>query len=123
MNQFQSEILEVERAFAQRVKEQGLKVGFLAYAADEAVLSRNGKLIQGKAAIAAYFDQPPTSDEVQLAWVPDFVAVSALGDLAYTYGKYTLVVIDQTGQEKKSEGIFHTVWKRQPTGEWRYVWD
>jgi len=122
VEQFKSEILDTEKAFAQLVKEKGLKTGFLAYAADDAVLSRGGKLIKGKKAIEAYFDQQ-TIKNIRLEWVPDFVSVSASGDLGYTFGKFTFEAIDQNGQEIKSEGIFHTVWKREANGEWRYVWD
>ena len=122
MGKYNSEILDTEKAFAQLVKEKGLKTGFLAYAADEAVLSRGGKLIKGKKEIEEFFDKQTLKD-VRLEWVPDFVSVSASGDLGYTYGKYTLEAVDQTGQEIRSDGIFHTVWKRQPDGEWRYVWD
>jgi ketosteroid isomerase-like protein len=122
MERFKKEILDTEKAFAQLVKEEGLKAGFLAYAADEAVLSRGGQLIKGKKAIEAYFDRQTLKD-VRLEWAPDFVSVSASGDLGYTYGRFTLQAMDQAGQEIKSEGIFHTVWKREPNGEWRYVWD
>lgn len=122
MEKFKVEILEVEKAFAQRVKEQGIKSGFLAYAAEEAVLQRGGKLICGKKAIEAFFDQQRL-ENVWLDWQPEFVDVSAAGDLAYTYGQYALTSLDENGQETVSKGIFHTVWKRQPDGEWRYVWD
>ncbi len=122
MEQFKSEILAAETAFAQLVKEKGMKVGFLTYAAEEAVLQRGGKLFRGKKAIEAFFDQQ-TLTNIQLEWQPDFVDVSTSGDLAYTYGQYSLQAVDQSGQEVKSEGVFHTVWKRQASGEWRYVWD
>jgi len=122
MEEYKTEILDTEKAFAQLVKEKGLKTGFLAYAAEEAVLSRGGKLIKGKKEIEEYFEQQTLKD-VRLEWVPDFVSVSASGDLGYTYGKFKLEALDQAGQKIESDGIFHTVWKRQPDGEWRYVWD
>jgi ketosteroid isomerase-like protein len=122
MENVKSEILDAEKAFAQLVKEKGVKAGFLAYAAENAVLQRGGKLIQGRQAIQAFFDQQTLGD-VTLEWQPDFVDVSASGDLAYTYGRYSLQTVDENGQAVHTEGIFHTVWKRQPNGEWRYVWD
>lgn len=122
MEKIKSEILDAEKAFAQLVKEQGLKAGFLAYAAENAVIQRGGKLIHGKPAIAAFFDQQ-NLDNVTLEWQPDFVDVAASGDLAYTYGRYSLQSVDENGQTVESQGIFHTVWKRQPDGAWRYVWD
>ena len=59
----------------------------------------------------------------KLIWKPDFVDVSASGDLAYTYGAYTYSYKDSTGAIVEQGGIFHTVWKRQADGGWRFVWD
>lgn len=122
MEKYETEILETEKAFARLAKEQGLKIAFLAYASDQAVLNRNGKLIKGRKEIEEYFDQQ-TSKNVHLEWTPDFVSVAASGDLGYTYGKFTFEGTDEAGHALKSEGFFHTVWKRDPNGEWRYVWD
>ena len=122
MEKYKMEILETEHAFAQLAKDQGLKVAFLTYASDEAVLHRANKLIKGKQAIAEYFEQQ-TLQNVRLEWEPDFVSVAASGDLGYTYGKFNFEGIDEKGEEIKVEGIFHTVWKREANGEWRYVWD
>ena len=58
-----------------------------------------------------------------LVWKPDYVDVSESGDLAYTYGKYTFTSRDSTGRKVVSKGIFHTVWKRQEDGSWKFVWD
>jgi ketosteroid isomerase-like protein len=49
--------------------------------------------------------------------------VSACGDLGYTWGSYTFTATDSLGATHRSEGIFHTVWKRQPDGSWKFVWD
>ena len=122
LESYKTEIIETEIAFARLVREQGMKTGFLAYAADDAVLNRNNNLIKGKPAIEKYFDSL-TLEDVVLDWYPDFVRVSASGDLAYTYGRYTFEARDAAGKAIKDEGIFHTVWKRQPDGQWRFVWD
>lgn len=122
MEKFKIEIFETEASFAKLAKEKGLKIAFLTFASDNAVLSRNGKLIKGKKEIEEYFDKQ-TLKNVRLEWTPDFVNVAASGDLGYTYGKFTFEATDETGAEIKSEGIFHTVWKRDLNGDWRYVWD
>ena len=57
------------------------------------------------------------------SWKPDFVDVSSSGDLGYTYGQYTFIRLDSIGNETASQGIFHTVWKRQSDGNWRFVYD
>jgi ketosteroid isomerase-like protein len=43
--------------------------------------------------------------------------------MAYTYGKYTWRSKDTANQNASFSGIFHTVWKRQADGTWKYVWD
>ena len=58
-----------------------------------------------------------------LSWKPDFVDVSASGDLGYTYGHFTYSYTDSTGTIMESSGVFHTVWKRQADGSWLFVWD
>jgi ketosteroid isomerase-like protein len=122
VDKYENEILNTEKAFTQLAKEKGLKIAFSTYASEEAVLFRENKLIKGKRAIGDYFKKWPWRN-VQLAWTPDFVSVAASGDLGYTYGKYTFEGTDESGELKQFSGIFHTVWKREADGEWRYVWD
>ena len=124
IEKWKSEIIETERAFAEMAKTKGIPTAFLTYAADDAVLMRNNSLIRGKDAIKRSFgNQSPGDDKVELVWEPDFVDVSISGDLGYTYGKYTYSVTDSSGAIKLDSGIFHTVWKKQSSGEWRFVWD
>jgi ketosteroid isomerase-like protein len=117
-----NEILNTERGFAQLAKEKGLKVAFTTYAAEDAVLNRGNTLIKGKKAIDEYYTNQKLHN-VSLEWEPEFIEVAVSGDLGYTYGPYTFTATDTTGKEIKSNGIFHTVWKKQANGEWRYVWD
>ena len=115
-----AEIIRTEAAFAAMAAEDSITSAFYTYAADSAVISRGGKLIQGREAIRDYYLDnlvPGTA----LTWEPDFADVS--GDIGYTWGEYTISVPDSTGKQTISHGIFHTVWKRQPDGAWRFVWD
>jgi len=50
------EIIATEIAFAKMAREVGMKEAFLEFAADSAVLNRNGKILKGKQQIANYFD-------------------------------------------------------------------
>ena len=105
-------------------QKDGISTAFLFFAADEAVLFREQKLIVGKTAIKESFEKSKkNSIKVSLAWEPDFVDVSASGDLGYTYGKFVYTTVDSLGVDNSVEGVFHTVWKRQKHGEWRFVWD
>lgn len=85
---------------------------------------RDNRLIIGKDALVESLNENSrASANVSLEWKPDFVDVAASGDLGYTYGKYTYTSIDSAGNELVSKGVFHTVWKRQPNGSWKFVWD
>ncbi|MFC2028933.1 YybH family protein [Chloroflexota bacterium] len=121
-NQYEQEIVETEKAFARHAKEKGLKEAFLIFASDDAVLSRGEQLIKGREAIADHFDRSTMTD-VNLEWEPDFVDAAESGDLGYTYGKFKFEGTDQDGKVIRSKGVFHTVWKKNADGEWRYVWD
>jgi ketosteroid isomerase-like protein len=116
------EVRATETAFAAMAAEAGLKEAFLAYADENAVLNRGNKLYQGKEEIAAHFDAQ-TIEEVSLVWTPEFVEVSDDGTLAYTYGPFTFSGKSAEGEAIEGQGIFHTVWRRQPDGDWKYVYD
>ena len=122
--QWKQEILDTERDFAAMAASEGIPAAFVAYAADDAVLLRNNHLIIGKENLQKSFaGSPAKSSNVTLTWTPDFVDVSASGDLGYTYGKYIYTLIDSAGVAKRDTGVFHTVWKKQADGNWRFVWD
>ena len=123
LRDLRTEILQTEQAFMEMAGNKGIAVAFLHFAAPQAVLFRQNQLFEGKLAIAEFFEQNPFPDGAELRWLPDFVEVSAAGDLAYTYGKYVYSKPDENAAKRESEGIFHTIWKRQPDGEWRFVWD
>jgi ketosteroid isomerase-like protein len=122
-NDAKIEIANAESDFAKMTAEKGIAEAFWYYADSNATI-RRGKdsLIHGKDGIrnfyAAAFYKTAT-----VSWSPDFVDVSPDGRMGYTYGKYTWQSKDSTGKVNEARGIFHTVWKRQSDGSWKYVWD
>lgn len=120
--QWKSEIVKVEQDFNDMAQEKGLVEAFYNYAANDGVIRRNRKIIKGKVAIREWYKKDVRPNET-LTWKPTFVDVSSSGDLAYTYGEFIFTSIDSTGAKKVSKGIFHTVWKRQKDGSWKFVWD
>ena len=122
LDEAREEIIQTEKAFSAMSKEKGIKEAFLHFAAAEAVLNRADKIIRGKKAFAEYFDHSDLL-EVKLTWTPDFVDVSTSADMGYTYGQYQLTAKDKEGNSIDSKGIFHTVWKKQPEGQWKFVYD
>ena len=119
---YKQEVIDAENAFSKLAGKKGITTAFLEFADEHAVLMRGDQLIKGKEAIETYLNNNPITD-AKLEWTPDFVDVSVSGDLAYTYGYYTFSMVDSAGQKIEQSGIFHTVWKRQDDGTWRFVWD
>ena len=80
--------------------------------------------------LARWFPNPQPSPapestlrDVRLEWEPGFVDASAAGDMGYTYRPYQFSAVDTGGQEIRATGVFHTVWKKQADGEWKFVYD
>ena len=124
VEQWKKEILETEQAFSEMAGTEGIPQAFIKYAADNVVMNRSDSLIIGKDGLKQFYNRPTRSDlKIDLSWKPDFVDVSSSGDLGYTYGTYVYTVTDSLGTAQRSTGIFHTVWKKQADGQWRFVWD
>jgi ketosteroid isomerase-like protein len=126
VNKKQKAIEEIETAekdFQKMSAEKGIMQAFWFYADSNAVIKRdNDSLIHGKDAIRNYYSAPHYA-QASATWAPDFTDASEQGDMGYTYGKYTWQSKDSTGKMNEYKGIFHTVWKRQADGSWKYVWD
>ena len=120
--QYTDEIIAVEKAFNDMAQDSGLTKAFAAFAAEDAVIKRGGKHIKGREAISKWYQNNSDPNET-LIWKPDHVEVSASGDLASTYGGFVLTYLDSTGTKKERNGFFHTVWKRQADGTWKFIWD
>lgn len=117
------EIADAEKAFETMAKEKGIAEAFAYYADSNAVIRRkNDTLITGKEGIRKFYSDD-SYKAASVTWSPDFIDVSEKGDMAYTYGKYLWQSKDSTGKPIEFKGVFHTVWKKQKDGSWRYVWD
>ncbi len=119
---FHLELIKVEKDFCERAQSEGIPNAFYYFAADSAVILRGNRLVKGKLAIKTFYESLPKTG-IKLEWEPDFEDVSVSGELGYTYGKYSYTSTDSLGHSVQSKGVFHTVWKRQRNGEWRFVWD
>ncbi len=123
INAVKTTIIQTEKDFETAVKESGIQQAFYDFADTNAVIKReDDRLIKGKEQIKAYY-QNPSYKQDSVTWKPDFVEVSNDGSMAYTYGKYVWKVLDTTGKVVEFNGVFHTVWKKQADGSWKYVWD
>lgn len=119
---WKSEIIQAEKDFNDMAQDKGLEEAFHYFAAEDGVIKRGRKVVNGKKAIREWYQNDVRPNET-LTWKPSYVDVSSSGDMAYTYGDFIFTSIDSTGTKKQNTGIFHTVWKRQEDGTWKFVWD
>ena len=111
-----------EKAFAAATAELGVRDGFLAFFADDAVQIQRGDanvtLVKAKDALSALpLPQLPVPN--QLLWEPFTGQISNDGSLGWLTGAY--VRFNQAQQTVVGQGAYFSVWKRQPNGTWR-VW-
>jgi len=103
--------------------EKGIAEAFSYYADSSAVIRRrNDSLIKGREAIRNFYSDGYFKTAT-LKWSPDFIDVAEKGDMGYTFGKFTRLSKDSSGRVSEITGTFHTVWKKQKDGSWKYVWD
>lgn len=122
-DKLKADIMQTEKSFEKMAAEKSISEAFYFYADSNAVIKReNDTLVIGKENIRQYYSNMDKKD-VTVSWTPDFIDVSSSGDLAYTYGKYTWKINNGNGDTSVFNGVFHTVWKRQVDGSWKYVWD
>lgn len=110
------EVIDADLAFSDLSASQGMNHAFLTYAHDSAVILRkNRRPIMGTPELLTLFSQPDSS--FTLTWKPSYASMAQSGELAYTYGIYTL-----TARQDTSYGTYVTIWKKTTQG-WRWVLD
>lgn len=114
-------MVATERAFAAATAEVGVRDGFLAFFADDAVRvvgSPEAAVVPARAALEAQALQKlPIAN--QLIWEPFTGHVSSDGTLGWLTGGY--VQLNQAQRDVVAQGAYFSVWKRQANGTWR-VW-
>jgi ketosteroid isomerase-like protein len=102
------EVIAAERAFAEETRLNGFKQGFLAFVAPDGFIFQQGPT-PARPGLEALPDEPPPGPP--LFWWPQFAGAALSGDLGFTSGGASIPV------------RYFTVWQRQPSGEWRWVYD
>ncbi|MGH7023014.1 MAG: YybH family protein [Caulobacteraceae bacterium] len=96
-----------------------------AHYAPQAVVMIPGQApVTGLEAIRAMAQKSMDDPAFNLAFSSDKVDVAASGDLAASRGTFTLTATDPaTKTSTTTTGAFVTVYKPQPDGSWKAVWD
>ena len=107
-----------DSAFSGVSESQGPKEAFVRYAVEDVTFLPSGAPpIIGRDALAASFDDWPAG--AKLTWQPAGGGIAQSGDLAYTWGMYTMTL----PEGDPHQGKYLTVWRRQADGSWRLVAD
>jgi ketosteroid isomerase-like protein len=107
-----------ELAFAKRSVEQGMRAAFIEYFADDGI---NFAPDPGNTR-ARYRARPEAIEPFILDWHPAIAAVARAGDLGFTTGPYAITGRAPAVREP-AQGMFFSVWRRQPDGNWRVIVD
>jgi len=109
-------LVTAENAFAKSVQTHGVKEGFLAYLAPDAILFRPGPV-----AGVEWMKTRPASTG-WLGWNPIFADASRSSDLGYTTGPWTYRPQGAKDQVK-AWGEYVTLWRKQSDGTWKVAFD
>lgn len=123
IDSLKQEIINAEHAFCKTAQEKGIAEAFYLFADSNAIVkTQNDSIIHGPEDIRTAYANSQYSG-ASMTWEPDYVDVSNDGTLGWTYGHFESVLTDSTGREERFSGLYHTVWRKQKDGSWKYVWD
>lgn len=108
-------LVEAERSFAHASVSKGMRVAFLDYLADDAIVFRP-QPVSGK----KWYRSRPQLPAI-LAWEPEFADVSTSNDLGYTTGPWALR--PDSIAEAGAFGHYVSVWRRGADREWEVAID
>jgi ketosteroid isomerase-like protein len=113
-------LVESERMFAKTSVERGARPSFMMFFADDAIVFRPHPVKYKEAMKNVPAPQNPL--EATLNWEPIYADVSLSGELGYTTGPSEW--IDHSASKRPPyHGFYFSFWKKQPSGEWKVVFD
>ena len=110
-----NQVRERERAFAKTMADRD-HAAFVSFLADDTVFVSDPAALRGKPAVAAGWKRFYDGAQAPFSWDPERVEVLDSGALAFSSGP----VRDPQG---KRVGTFNSVWRREPGGAWKIVFD
>lgn len=109
------QVRKAETQFAKAMADRD-HAAFAAHVAEDAVFFGSASVQRGKAAVVAAWRPLFEGKQPPFSWAPEQVEVLASGGLAHSSGP----VRDPAG---KQIGTFSSIWRREPNGGWRVVFD
>ena len=109
-----------ELAFAASVADQDAEA-FASFLDEDAVFAAAG-VLRGREAVLQGWAVFFTEGGPKLTWEPEIVEVRPDG-LGLSRGPYTLTATGPDGSVQTSSGQFISIWRRQPDGGWKILFD
>jgi len=106
-------VIDSERAFAARAGEIGWLPAFREYTAPDGEMGQPAGYVNAAAELA----NSPDDGNRNLFWWPAFAGIARSGDFGFTTGP---VSVDEA---RTPRGHYFTVWRRQPDGSWKWIYD
>lgn len=106
-------LVAAENAFAADTAARGIAASFNRWSAPDAVVISSHGVLRVPDAYPP--TTPRSANESSLVWWPNFAGVARSGDLGFTTGAVEI--------DGKREGHYFTIWRKQPDGAWRWVYD
>ena len=78
---------------------------------------------RGRAAIVEDWKVFFGPERPDFTWRPEIVELSGDGTLGMTRGPWTMKGTGPDGKPFERSGIFNSIWKKQPDGSWKIVFD
>jgi ketosteroid isomerase-like protein len=111
-----------EVAFAASVAN-GDAAAFAAAIDEQAVFVDASGPTRGRSAITAAWAPLLAPDRPDFRWHPELVELSGDGTLALSRGPWTMRAKRADGSVVERGGTFNSIWRRQPDGSWRVLFD
>ena len=108
-----SAVVAAERVFAARAGEVGWIPAFREFVAPDAQLAQSAGYANAPAELAS----TPDDGNRNLFWWPVFAGISRDGDFGFTTGAVSF------DEAHTARGHYFTVWRRQPDGSWKWIYD
>jgi ketosteroid isomerase-like protein len=89
------------------------------YTQDAVINGPNAPAIKGHDAIIAMFKSFPAIADYKA----EILEINGAGNIAYAYGRYSMVVTFPGGKAMPDKGKYVEIWKRQADGAWKVAID
>jgi ketosteroid isomerase-like protein len=116
------QVRATELAFAKTVADDDIEK-FGTFIDPAAVFVSGMKVTRGVVAVLESWKGSFGPDRPYFEWHPEVVELSPDASVALSRGPWTIRTTDKKGKTKEIQGVFNSIWRRQPDGSWKVIFD